>query len=235
MRFRFILIDSLKVRTVFLDHLLSNFQEARFANNKIFLFRIQSIHISFLIYSVLLKYLTSVVKLLSWAKNPVLLSERSSLKIFSLLLIMSATSVRPVESRIGATFETYESRYSHTSKENWFFKISNCGMKPIPLSYNLPQNSEPLLLDTPSQKLCGQILIKGRKILPPKTKRPRTINGKENRFGLGTTRRFRFTMNRKVVRILIRNSRIVSPVLRKRETELLFYPEKLVRNFSGQA
>lgn len=153
MGFRFILIDSLKVRTVFLDHLLSNFQEARFANNKIFFFRIQSIHISFLIYSVLLKYLTSVVKSLSRAQNPVLLSERSSLKIFSLLLIMSATSVRPVESRIGATFETYESRYSHTSKENWFFKISNCGMKQIPLSYNLPQNSEPLLLDTPFPKV----------------------------------------------------------------------------------
>ncbi|EMO10817.1 hypothetical protein LEP1GSC137_3869 [Leptospira borgpetersenii str. Noumea 25] len=42
-------------------------------------------------------------------------------------------------------------------------------------------------------------------------------------------------MNHKVVRILIQNSRIVSPVLRKRETELLFYPEKLIRNFSGQA
>ncbi|PJZ30303.1 hypothetical protein CH378_08390 [Leptospira kmetyi] len=31
-----------------------------------------------------------------------------------------------VESRIGFTMETYESRYSHTAKENWFFKTSNC-------------------------------------------------------------------------------------------------------------
>ncbi|TGM06055.1 hypothetical protein EHQ76_06535 [Leptospira barantonii] len=38
----------------------------------------------------------------------------------------SETSLFAVESRIGFTMETYESRYSHTAKENWFFKTSNC-------------------------------------------------------------------------------------------------------------
>ncbi|WP_406600679.1 hypothetical protein [Leptospira sanjuanensis] len=41
-----------------------------------------------------------------------------------------------VESRIGATLETYESRYTHTAKENWFLKTSNCPMaapQPAPV------------------------------------------------------------------------------------------------------
>nr|WP_061249576.1 hypothetical protein [Leptospira alstonii] len=46
-----------------------------------------------------------------------------------LILFFWASSLFGVESRIGATFETYESRYFHTSKENWFFKTSNCKMK----------------------------------------------------------------------------------------------------------
>ncbi|WP_078124157.1 hypothetical protein [Leptospira alexanderi] len=156
MRFQFILIDSIKARTVFLGNFLRDSHRAQFG---VFFFRIQSKHsrvesqIIFLIYSILLKYITSIVKPLSWTKNPFLFPERSSLKMFPLLLIMSATSISPVESRIGATFETYESRYSHISKENWFFKISNCRMKSIHLPYNLIQNSEPQILDAPFPKV----------------------------------------------------------------------------------
>ncbi|WP_061218978.1 hypothetical protein [Leptospira weilii] len=151
MRFRFILIDSTKTRTVFLCNLLRDSHKAQFG---VFLFRIQSIYIIFLVYFILLKYIISVVKSLSWAKNPFFFPERSSLKMFPLFLIMSATSISPIESRIGATFETYESRYSHTSKENWFFKTSNCRMKPIPLPYNLPQNSELQIPDSPFPKVA---------------------------------------------------------------------------------
>lgn len=35
-----------------------------------------------------------------------------------------------MESRIGATFEGYESRYRSDSKENWFLKTSTCSSKP---------------------------------------------------------------------------------------------------------
>ncbi|AXR61871.1 hypothetical protein [Leptospira mayottensis] len=139
------------------------------------LFFIQSIYILFLIYSILLKYLTSIVKPFSWTKNPFFFPERSSLKIFPLLLIMSATSIRPVESRIGATFETYESRYLHSSKENWFFKISNCRMKPIPL----PQNSEPQILDTPFPKVVQSNPYKRTKNYPAQNQTvPKTLNDK---------------------------------------------------------
>ncbi|EMP02994.1 hypothetical protein [Leptospira santarosai] len=173
MKFRFIRIDSPEARSVFSDKLR----------------RTQSIYILFLIDSILLKYAASlaksilylpnfqiqdpqrksyrkvhhVVKLLFWAKNFFFFSKHSSLRAFPLLLIMSTTSVRSVESRIGATFETYESRYLHASKENWFFKISNCGMKTIHSPYDLPQNSG---LGVPSLKVAQSIPYKGTKGSP---------------------------------------------------------------------
>ncbi|KPZ76819.1 hypothetical protein APS47_13955 [Leptospira kirschneri serovar Mozdok] len=47
------------------------------------------------------------------------------------------TDLFAVESRIGVTFETYESRYSHYTKENWFFKTSNCTINNEPIRINL--------------------------------------------------------------------------------------------------
>nr|WP_230458314.1 hypothetical protein [Leptospira weilii] len=60
-----------------------------------------------------------------------------------LIFFLGTSSLFGVESRIGATFETYESRYFHTSKENWFFKTSNCKIKN--------ETSRTALIDKPRQ------------------------------------------------------------------------------------
>ncbi|MGJ4752177.1 hypothetical protein [Leptospira kmetyi] len=49
-----------------------------------------------------------------------------------------------VESRIGFTMETYESRYSHSAKENWFFKTANCDSKREPQSRSENANFLPI-------------------------------------------------------------------------------------------
>ncbi|EMG19616.1 hypothetical protein LEP1GSC150_2565, partial [Leptospira interrogans serovar Copenhageni str. LT2050] len=44
------------------------------------------------------------------------------LNVTFLFWIIANTDLFAIESRIGVTFETYESRYSHYTKENWFLK-----------------------------------------------------------------------------------------------------------------
>nr|WP_232371761.1 hypothetical protein [Leptospira ainazelensis] len=54
------------------------------------------------------------------------------LKIFLATIVFCSLFFSPLfseESRIGATFETYNSRYLRNEKENWFFKTSNCPLK----------------------------------------------------------------------------------------------------------
>ncbi|PJZ53250.1 hypothetical protein CH380_10595 [Leptospira adleri] len=65
-------------------------------------------HILFLEYSILLFYWKVFLGIFFFAFPPLIFSE---------------------ESRIGATFETYNSRYLRNEKENWFFKTSNCPLK----------------------------------------------------------------------------------------------------------
>lgn len=47
--------------------------------------------------------------------------------IFAVSILFLENFLYAVESRVGFTMETYESRYSHSAKENWFLKTSNCG------------------------------------------------------------------------------------------------------------
>ncbi|EMS86936.1 hypothetical protein [Leptospira noguchii] len=60
---------------------------------------------------------------------------------FNVTFLFYITDLFAVESRIGVTFETYESRYSHYTKENWFFKTSNCRIKNESIRTNLNSDS----------------------------------------------------------------------------------------------
>ncbi|UOG65721.1 hypothetical protein MAL04_06840 [Leptospira noguchii] len=61
--------------------------------------------------------------------------------VIFLFCITADSDLFAVESRIGVTFETYESRYSNYTKENWFFKTSNCRIKNELLRTNLNSDS----------------------------------------------------------------------------------------------
>ncbi|WP_442496336.1 hypothetical protein [Leptospira interrogans] len=64
------------------------------------------------------------------------------LNVTFLFWIIANTDLFAIESRIGVTFETYESRYSHYTKENWFFKISNCTIKNESIRTNLNDKNQ---------------------------------------------------------------------------------------------
>ncbi|PJZ59379.1 hypothetical protein CH367_03685 [Leptospira barantonii] len=76
-------------------------------------------------------------------------------------------SLSAVESRIGFTMETYESRYSHTAKENWFFKTSNCD-KPRQIR-SADGNFLPITTNTipvAPNRFCGSGFIETRNGTP---------------------------------------------------------------------
>lgn len=62
-------------------------------------------------------------------------------KIFSASFVLFFPFVPPLfseNSRVGATFETYNSRYTREEKENWFWKTSNCPLKLKKASREFP-------------------------------------------------------------------------------------------------
>ncbi|TGL74860.1 hypothetical protein [Leptospira yasudae] len=62
--------------------------------------------------------------------------------MFLCAVFCAGTPINAIESRVGATGETYESRYTHTAKENWFLKTSNCPIQPDPKTKQTPTSND---------------------------------------------------------------------------------------------
>lgn len=89
------------------------------------------------------------------------------LRLWIAATFVTSAPIAGVESRAGATFEGYESRYSRTAKENWFLKSSNCAIPLVSFSTKTVRSTnKDYTKETETASRCGAFLFETRNGTP---------------------------------------------------------------------